>query len=363
MNVPLLDVKAQIESCREDISRVIDKVFDECRFIMGEEVAELERRIAEYTGAKFAVACASGTDALLLSLRAIGIEAGDEVITTPFTFFATAGVISNVGAKPVFADIDEQTFNIDPDKINPNSKTKAVIAVHLYGQCADMERVSQKAQGVKIIEDAAQSIGAKHKNKMSGIMGALGCFSFFPSKNLGGVGDGGMITTNDHELFEKTKILRLHGEKKKYFHSIVGTNSRLDTIQAAVLLVKLLRLDLWAEQRREHGSYYNEAFSGIKQIKVPYIDPNCYHVFNQYTIRVKNRDALQSYLMKKGIGSAIYYPLPLHLQECFSSLGYKKGDFPVAERVSAEVLSLPVYPELPKEKQDYVIKNIKEFYR
>jgi len=362
MNVPLLDVKAQIESCREDISRAIDDVLDKCRFIMGGEVGELERRVVEYTGAEFAVACASGTDALLLSLRGIGIEPGDEVITTPFTFFATAGAVSNVGAKPVFADIDEKTFNIDPDKINPGSKTKAVIAVHLFGQCADMDRISQKAQGAKILEDAAQSIGAKYKNRMSGLMGDFGCFSFFPSKNLGGIGDGGMITTNDPELFEKIKILRLHGEKKKYFHSIVGTNSRLDTIQAAVLLVKLSRLDQWTEQRREHGIYYNEAFRSIEQIRVPYIDPNCYHVFNQYTVRVKNRDELQAFLTKKGIGSAIYYPLPLHLQECFSSLGYKKGDFPVAERVAEEVLSLPVYPELPKEKQDYVIENIKEFY-
>ncbi len=363
MNVPLLDVKAQIESCRKEISKVLDKVFDECRFIMGEEVARLEEAIAEYTGAKFAVACASGTDALLLSLRSVGVGGGDEVITSPFTFFATAGAIANVGAKPVFVDIDETTFNIDPSKINLTPQTKALIAVHLYGQCADMDRISQKARGVKIIEDAAQSIGAKYKSKMAGTLGDLGCFSFFPSKNLGGVGDGGMITTDSSELFEETKILRLHGEKKKYFHSVVGTNSRLDTIQAAVLLVKLSRLDLWAQQRREHGFYYNDAFADIEQIKTPFIDPNCHHVFNQYTIRVANRDALQAFLTERGIGSAIYYPLPLHLQECFERLGYKKGDFPVAEKVAGEVLSLPVYPELPKDKQDYVIKNIKEFYR
>ncbi|MCD6460818.1 DegT/DnrJ/EryC1/StrS family aminotransferase, partial [bacterium] len=366
MKVPLLDVNAQITSCKIELIEAMRKVIDECRFINGPEVKELEEKIALYTGSECAVGCASGTDALWLALRALDIKQGDEVITSPFTFFATAGAIYNVGATPVFADIDENTFNIDPAEIEKkiSPKTKCVIPVHLFGQCAEMDIIMKIASkhNIAIIEDAAQSLGAKYKYKMAGTVGDFGCYSFFPSKNLGCLGDGGMVTANSTDLAEKALVLRNHGSKPKYYHRIVGTNSRLDTLQAAVLLVKINYLNDWAQKRREHAFVYNEAFNDLKNVTTPYIDRNCYHVFNQYTIKVSDRNKLQAYLTQKEIGSAIYYPLPLHLQKCFSYLGYSKGDFPVAEKVSKEVLSLPVYPELYPMQQEYVIDSIKEFY-
>jgi dTDP-4-amino-4,6-dideoxygalactose transaminase len=275
--------------------------------------------------------------------------------------------VANVGATPVFVDITDETFNIDPAKIEEKitDKTKCIIVVHLFGQCADMNPIMDIARkhNIAVIEDTAQSLGARYKNKMAGTIGDLGCYSFFPSKNLGCLGDGGLVVSNDEQLADKVSILRLHGSRPKYYHSIVGTNSRLDTIQAAVLLVKLPYLNKWAQKRREHANIYTEAFTEIEQVRTPFIDPNCHHVFNQYTIRVQNRDELQSYLKENGIGSAIYYPLCLHVQECFKSLGYKEGDFPVAEQASSQVLSIPVYPELSEDQQAYVVQTIKNLYK
>ena len=366
MNVPLLDVNAQITDCKLELLEAIRKVIDECKFINGPEVKELEEKISLFTGAECAVGCASGTDALWLALRALDIKEGDEVITTPFTFFATAGAVYNVGAKPVFVDIDENTFNIDPNeikkKITPD--TKCIIPVHLFGQCADMDLIMKIASehNVSVIEDAAQSLGAKYKYRMAGTIGDFGCYSFFPSKNLGCLGDGGMVVANNSDLAEQTRILRNHGSKPKYYHSFIGTNSRLDTIQAAALLVKINYLNDWAQKRREHAFLYNEAFRDLKDVVTPYIDQNCYHVFNQYTLKVPDRDKFQKYLTEKHIGSAIYYPLSLHLQKCFAYLGHSKGDLPVSEKVAKQVISLPVYPEMLPQQQEYVIDTIKEFY-
>jgi len=367
MKVPMLDVKAQIESCKPQLLSAIHKVIDDCQFIMGPEIKELECKLAGYTKSKYAVSCASGTDALLLALRAYDIGAGDEVITTPFTFFATAGAIANVGAKPVFADILDDTFNIDPSQIESkiNSRTKAVIPVHLFGQCAEMDAVIKIARkyNLKVIEDTAQSLGAKYKGVMAGTIGDIGCYSFFPSKNLGAIGDGGFVTAQTPDIAEKLAILRLHGSKPKYYHSIIGTNSRLDTIQAAVLLVKLPMLDGWAAKRIENAMYYSQALSGIDGLRTPYVDPNCYHVFNQYTLRTPKRDELMKHLEANNIGCAIYYPVALHLQKCFEYLGYKEGDFPVSEKAAKESVSIPVYPELKKDQMDYVISTIKEFFK
>lgn len=367
MKVPLLDVKAQISTCKNDLLNAIQKVIEDAHFILGPEVKQFEQKLVEYTGAKYAIGCASGTDALLLSLRALDLSAGDEVITTPFTFFATAGAVSNAGATPVFVDIDEKTFNIDPAQIEAKitSKTKCIIPVHLFGQCADMDPIMAiaKKYKLKVIEDAAQSLGALYKGKMSGTMGDLGCYSFFPSKNLGCIGDAGLIVSNDAALAEKVAMLRVHGSKQKYIHAFVGTNSRLDTIQAASLLIKLPYLNEWAQKRAHHAQIYTQAFKTVSAIKTPVINPDCHHVFNQYTICVPRRDELQKYLTDKEIGTAIYYPLCLHLQQCFSHLGYCAGDFPVAEKISRECISLPVYPELSSDQQEYVIQTIKGFYK
>lgn len=366
MKVPMLDVKAQIESCKQQILEAVHKVIDDCQFIMGPEVKELECKLAGYTGSKYTIGCASGTDALLLALRAFDIGAGDEVITTPYTFFATAGAVANVGAKPVFVDIIDDTFNIDPAqielKITP--KTKAVIPVHLFGQCADMNPIMAiaKKYNLKVIEDTAQSLGAKYKGNMAGTIGDIGCYSFFPSKNLGAIGDGGFVTAKDQAVAEKLAILRLHGSKPKYYHSIIGTNSRLDTIQAAVLLAKLPLLDGWAQKRMENAQYYNNALANIDGLRTPYIDPNCHHVFNQYTLRTEKRDELMKHLEANNIGCAIYYPVSLHLQKCFEYLGYKQGDFPISEKAARESVSIPVYPELTKDQMDYVIGTIKNFF-
>ncbi len=362
MNVPLLDLRRQYNSIKEELDQAVFSVLSHTRFIMGPDVKAFEEKAAEYCGSKFAVGVASGTDALLLSLRACGVGPGDEVITSTFTYFATAGAVTRLGATPVFVDIDPDTYNLDPGKIENRitPKAKAIIPVHLYGQCADMDPIMEiaKKHNLKVVEDAAQAIGAKYKGKKAGTMGHFGCFSFFPSKNLGAAGDGGMITSNDPETAELLRILRVHGAKPKYYHALVGYNSRLDTIQAAILSVKLKYLDEWTEKRREHAQVYNAAFRDSDIITPKEEDFN-YHIYHQYTIAVKDRDRLREALKEKQIGHEIYYPVPLHLQECYRFLGYKEGDLPVAERKAKEVISLPIYPELTTEEQDFVIEIVK----
>lgn len=364
MKVPFLDLKRQYATIKKEIDEAVFSVLSNTQFILGPEVKSFEEKVAAYCGTKFAIGVASGTDALLLSLRACGVKPGDEVITTSFSFFASAGVISRLGANPVFVDIDAETYNINPDQIEKkiSQKTKAVMPVHLFGQCADMDPLLDiaKRHKLKVVEDAAQAIGAEYKGRKAGTIGDFGCFSFFPSKNLGGAGDGGMVVTNDPEMAEMIRILRVHGSKPKYYHSTVGYNSRLDTIQAAILGVKLKYLDDWTKKRRKHAEVYNSAFKDLDMISPKEKSFN-YHIYNQYTIAVKNRDELRKYLKEKEIGHDSYYPVPLHLQECYKSLGYKKGDLPVSEKKSEEVVSIPIYPELTQEEQEYVISTIKEF--
>lgn len=379
MNIPLLDLKAQHEPIRMEIMNALAKAVDSNTFILGPEVKKLESQVASYSNTKFAIGVSSGTDALLISLMGlgIGIGPGDEVVTTPFSFFATAGVIVRVGAKPVFVDIDPVTFNIDPQKIEQavTSKTKAIIPVHLYGQCADMDPILKVAERhqLEIIEDAAQAIGAEYPGKRrAGSIGKLGCLSFFPSKNLGALGDGGMVVTNDEVLSERIRILRVHGSKPKYYHQFVGGNFRLDEIQAAILNVKLSYLDEWTRQRQQNALLYNKLFmesgliekSGLQLPKAVYADNGLKHdhIYNQFIIRVKDRDNLRNDLQKKGIGTEIYYPVPFHLQECFRSLGYQEGDFPEAERAAKETLALPIYPGLTSEQQKYVVETIRKYY-
>ena len=371
MKVPFLDLKRQYESIKEELNNAIQTVLESQQFILGQEVEEFERRMAKYCGVKHAVGVASGTDALLLSLKASGISSG--VITTPFTFFATAGAIHNAGATPVFADIEPGTYNIDVEGVKKvldskgNEKIKAIIPVHLFGQAAEMDTIMEIAEehDLIVIEDTAQAIGEEYYGKKAGSM-TTGCFSFFPSKNLGGYGDGGLVTTNDDELADKIRTLRMHGAKPKYYHHVVGYNSRLDTIQAAILNVKLNHLEEWTTRRRANAMFYSKALGDITddELETPQIAEGRKHVFNQYTIRVKNgkRDKLKAFLEGQRISTAIYYPLPLHLQPCFSFLGYEKGDFPSAEKASTEVLSLPVYPELRKEEREYVVGKICEFF-
>src|SRR5438067_4313014 len=338
---------------------------------MGPAVPRLEAAVARLAGATHGIACASGTDALLLPLKALDLGPGDEVITTPFTFFATAGTIHNAGGTPVFVDIEPDTFNIDPAAVEAaiTPRTRAIVPVHLYGQMAAMERLGAigRARDLPIIEDAAQAIGARRSIdgqwRMAGELGRAAGFSFFPSKNLGAWGDGGMMVTSDAALAERLRKLRLHGGAKQYHHDEVGTNSRLDTLQAAVLLAKLPHLAGWSARRREHAAYYTQGLAGLTPVTPPAVDSCNEHIFHQYTVRVERRDALQAHLKSKGIGYAIYYPVPVHLQNCFSELGYKRGALPEAERAAAEVLSLPVYPELSGEQLDYVIDAIRGFYR
>ena len=364
MAIPLVDLKAQYETIRSEINESIDEVLESQWFILGPNVAELEEKIADYCSVKHAVGVASGSDALLLSLMAIGIGRGDEVITTPFTFFATAGSVSRLGAKPVFVDIDPGTYNINPQLIEERitDRTKAIIPVHLYGQCADMDPILELARkyGLCVIEDAAQAVGARYRDKKAGSMGHLGCLSFFPTKNLGGYGDGGMVLTNDEELAEKLKILRAHGSKPKYYHSVVGCNSRLDAIQAAILLAKLKHLNKWNEGRRQNAKRYDSLFADM-DVVTPHAEGFNYHIYNQYVVRVGNRDELKTFLKEKGVGTEIYYPVPLHIQECYSELGYKPGDMPVSEEASERVLALPVYAELTQEQQEQVVELIGGF--
>ena len=364
MKVPFLDLKRQYSAIKKEMDEAVFSVLSNTQFILGPEVKSLEEKIASYCRTKFAIGVASGTDALLLSLRACGVKMGDEVITTGFSFFASAGVISRLGANPVFVDIDPETYNINPDQIEKKitPKTKAIMPVHLFGQCADMDPIIEVARkhNLKVIEDAAQAIGAEYKGKKAGAIGDFGCFSFFPSKNLGGAGDGGMVTANDPEMAEVVRVLRVHGSKPKYYHSTIGYNSRLDTLQAAILSVKLKYLDDWTKKRREHAEAYNSAFKDLDMI-TPKEENFNYHIYNQYTIAVKNRDELRNYLKEKQIGHDTYYPVPLHLQECYKFLGYKKGDLPISEKKAEEVVSIPIYPELTEEEQEYVISTIKGF--
>jgi dTDP-4-amino-4,6-dideoxygalactose transaminase len=363
MNVPFLDLKRQYASIKEELDQAVFSVLSHTKFILGPEVQAFEEKVAKYCGTKFAVGVASGTDALLLALRACGVGPGDEVITTGFSFFATAGVISRLGGIPVYVDIDPDTYNVAPDEIEEKitSKTKAIMPVHLFGQCADMDPIMEvaKKHKLKVVEDAAQAIGSEYKGKKAGNLSDFGCFSFFPSKNLGAAGDGGMVVTNDPEMADLVRILRVHGSKPKYYHSMVGYNSRLDALQAAILSVKLKYLDGWTKKRREHAAVYNAAFKGLDIITPKEEDFN-YHIYNQYTIALKNRDRLREVLKENQIGHDVYYPVPLHLQECYRSLGYKEGDLPVTEEKAGEVVSIPVYPELTEEEQSFVIETIRK---
>jgi dTDP-4-amino-4,6-dideoxygalactose transaminase len=370
VNVPLLDLVAQYRGIKDEVLRAMMTVVERQGFIMGPEVAQLETAVAALSHASHGIGCASGTDALLLPLRALDLHPGDEVITTPFTFFATAGTIHNTGGTPVFVDIDPATFNISPAAIEAaiGPRTRAIIVVHLFGQMAPMEQILPLARrhGLPVIEDAAQSIGARRKIdgqwRMAGELGMAGTLSFFPSKNLGGYGDGGMIVTQDDALAERLRRLRLHGGAKQYFHDEVGYNSRLDTLQAAVLLAKLPHLGEWSRARAAHARRYTDAFSGHPAICPPQVDPLNEHIFHQYTIRVPRRDELQAELKARGIGNAVYYPLALHLQPCFQHLGYQRGALPVSEAATESVISLPIYPELTREQQDAVIEAVVGFY-
>ena len=371
MNVPLLDLVAQYRTIKDEILPAVQAVIEAQQFIMGPPVPALETALARLSHARHGIACASGTDALLLPLHALGLKPGDEVITTPFTFFATAGTIHNAGGTPVFVDIDPGTFNLDPAAVERaiTPRTRAILPVHLYGQVAPQERLLAiaRARHLPLIEDAAQAIGARRSIdgewRMAGELGWASGFSFFPSKNLGAWGDGGMIVTSDDALAERLRKLRLHGGAKQYHHDEVGTNSRLDTLQAAVLLAKLPHLASWSAQRRAHAAYYSQALATLAPVRPPVVDPLNEHIFHQYTLRVERRDALHAHLKSQGIGSAVYYPVPLHLQPCFRHLGYRAGAFPEAERACREVLSLPVYPELSAAQRDYVVDAIRAFYR
>jgi len=363
MNVPLLDLKAQYALIKAEILIALQEVLDSQVCILGPKVLDLEQRIAALSGTQFAVGVSSGTDALLASLMALEIGPGDEVITTPFTFFATAGCIARTGATPVFTDIDPQTFNLDPSRIRKaiSSRTKAIIPVHLFGQMCDMGPIMQIAAeyGLDVIEDAAQAIFATYKGRAAGSVGTLGCFSFFPSKNLGGAGDGGMIVTNDQALFERLVNLRAHGSKPKYYHSMIGGNFRLDSLQAAILLVKLPHLNAWSEARRRNAAIY-DAILADSDVITPQVHPECESIFNQYTIRVADRDALRTALTEAGVGTEIYYPVPMHLQRCFVGKCRIAGALSESEEAAKVVLSLPIYPELSEEQMQYVARIIIE---
>jgi len=376
MQVPLLDLKSQYQRIKHDVMKVTAEIFESQYFILGPHVIQLEQEIAAYCGVKHAVGVSSGTDALLISLMAAEIGPGDLVITTPYTFFATVGSIMRVGARPVFVDIDPDTFNIDPEKIEKRfhdmdtetrSHIKAILPVHLYGQCANMKPIMAIAQkyGLVVIEDAAQAIGAEYRGKRAGSIGNLGCFSFFPSKNLGAFGDGGIVTTNSDDLYARLAVLRAHGSKPKYYHKIIGGNFRLDALQAAIVSIKLKHLDAWTRARQENAARYDTLFqdAGLgERVVLPAVTEER-HIYNQYVIRLKTkRDQLRRFLQEEGVGSEIYYPLPLHLQECFSDLNYQNGDFPVAEQAALQTLALPIYPELTSGQQAFVVSKIKAFF-
>lgn len=388
MKVPLLDLKPQYLSLKKELDEAVLRVAESQYFILGPEVEKMEKEFCDYLGCKHAIGVSSGTDALLLALMAIDIKPGDEVIVPTYSFFATAGVVSRLNATPVFTEIDPVNFNIDPEDVKKKitSKTKAIISVHLYGQGADMESIMKiaKEKNIFVIEDAAQAIGTEYKDgKCVGTIGDIGCFSFFPSKNLGGYGDGGLVTTNNDELAHMLRIKRVHGGEQKYYHKVIGGNFRIDALQSAVLRVKLPHLNKWSEKRRANADYYNELFikSGLaeetgkinfdsrNQVLLPKaVYKNIsglknYHIYNQYIIRIQKRDELKKFLTENEIGNEIYYPIPFHQQECFVNLNYKTGDFPEAEKASLTSLALPVYPELTKEQQEFVVHKIKEFIR
>lgn len=368
MAVPLLDLRAQHATIRDSVVAAMMDVVDRQAFILGDPVSALEREVAELSHTRYAIGCANGTDALLLALRAVEVGRDDEVVTTPFTFFATAGTIHNVGARPVFVDIDPATFSISPDAVAAaiTSRTRAVIPVDLFGQMAPVEQVAAAVRGLPVIEDAAQTIGASRmmdgERRMAGEAATIGTFSFFPSKNLGGYGDGGMMVTQDEALFDRLMKLRTHGSRRTYYHEIVGYNSRLDALQAAVLRAKLPHLEGWSAGRRANAAHYDAALADVSEVQTPVIDPANTSIYNQYTIRAERRDGLQEFLKDRGIGSAVYYPLPLHLQPCFAYLGYEAGSCPEAERAAGEVLSLPIYPELTAAQRDEVVVGVRAFY-
>ena len=366
--VPLLDLQAQYEQIRHDIREAVDRVLEHQKFILGPEVAALEKDVAAYSQVGQGIGVASGTDALLVGLMALGIGPGDEVITTPYTFFATAGSISRLGATPRFVDIDPVTYNLNPSEIEAaiTERTRAVLPVHLYGQCADMDAIGAIARkhDLAVIEDAAQAIGAEYKGRRAGSMGTLGCFSFFPSKNLGGIGDGGMIVTDDQALADAIRVLRVHGSKPKYYHKVIGVNSRLATIQAAALQVKLRYLDEWTAARQRNAERYRQLFreKGLDgQIGLPAALEHSRHIYNQFVIRVPRRDACRAFLQENGIGNEVYYPVPLHLQECYESLGYTEGSMPHAEKAAEETLALPIYPELTDDQASRVVETLARF--
>ena len=395
MRVPLLDLKPQYKSLKKELDEALIRIAESQYFILGPEVEKMEKAFCEYLNCKYAIGVSSGTDALLLALMAIDIKPGDEVIVPTYSFFATAGVVSRLNAKPVLAEIDPVTFNIDPTDIKRKitKKTKAIIPVHLYGQSAAMDEIMEiaKANNLKVIEDAAQAIGAQAKDERKvGTIGDIGCYSFFPSKNLGCFGDGGLVVTNDDELAKRLKIMRVHGAEPKYYHKVIGGNFRLDAIQAAVISIKLPSLAKWSEKRRRNAEVYNKAFMQAKLSEGPgritfnprnlVLIPKAvykpvkgpkpgeiatmvnYHIYNQYIIRVAKRDELRQFLTENNIGTEIYYPVPFHLQECFSDLGYKLGDFPYAEEAANTSIALPIYPELGKEQIEYVVNKIREFF-
>ena len=376
MKVPFFDLARQFEKIRKEITMSLEEVFQTQQFILGPQVSELETMIARYCDVSFAIGVASGSDALFLALLALGVGPGDEVILPSFTFFATAGAVSRTGAKPVFADIDPATYNIDPEELKKriSSQTKAVIPVHLYGQCADMDPILDLCtiRSIFVIEDAAQALGAVYEPegtsfpRKAGQMGILGCFSFFPTKNLGAFGDAGMIVTDRNELAERLRILRVHGSHPKYYHKWIGINSRLDTIQAAILKAKLPHLERWTEERRRKAKRYEELlgnlFSSLPGAALPKTQFRNRHIYNQYVIRVPQRDQLRAFLQEQGVGTEIYYPVPLHLQQCYAFLHYREGDLPHSEKAAKEVLALPIYPELTDEEQDYVVDQIRRFY-
>lgn len=371
MVVPLLDLHAQYETLRDQLSAAIHRVMESQAFILGADVRALEEEIAQYSQSKHAIGCASGSDALLLALMALDVKAGDEIITTPYSFFATASAIARLGARPRFVDIEARTYNLDVEQIEAviNEHTRAIMPVHLFGQCAEMDAINEIAgrHGLAVIEDAAQAIGAEDRGRRAGALGEIGCFSFYPSKNLGGAGDGGMLTTNDDALAERLRRLRVHGGAQKYYHREIGINSRLDTLQAAVLRVKLPYLDGWTAARAANAARYEQMLTEaglLEELRCPDRRRDVRHIYNQYVIRVpaERRPALMEYLQEAQIGTDIYYPVPLHLQACFRYLGYREGDLPEAERAARETLALPVYPELRPEQQQYVVDTIRNFF-
>jgi dTDP-4-amino-4,6-dideoxygalactose transaminase len=369
MKVPLLDLTEQNAALRPQIEEALGRVLDTNAFILGGEVAELENELADYCGVKHAIGCASGSDALLLAMMAFDIGPGDEVITTPYSFFATVSAITRLGATPVFVDIEPDTYNLDVSQIEAKitERTKAIQPVHLFGQCADMMQLNAIAEkhGIPVIEDAAQAIGAEENGIRAGAMSAVGCFSFYPSKNLGGMGDGGFMTTNDDKIAEKLRALRVHGSKERYYHKWVGLNSRLDGFQGAVLRVKLPHLDKWSDKRKANADRYRELFESAglsEQAVLPHEREECRHIYNQFVIRVPNRrDDLRAFMAESGIGTDIYYPVPLHLQECFAFVGYSQGDLPESERAAKETIAIPIYPELTEVQQQFVVETISKF--